>query len=400
MKILQINTVCGIKSTGRICTDLADVITQNGDTVKIAYGREAVPEQHTKYAHRITTNFGVKLDALRSRLFDNAGFNSKASTRRLIQWIKDYNPDIIHLHNLHGYYINIKILFEYLRSAGKPVVWTLHDCWAFTGHCCYFDFANCNKWESEQCQSCQRKNAYPASIGLCRSQSNFTKKKKLFTLPESITLVTPSQWLADRVNRSFLSKYPKKVIHNGIDLEIFSPRESNFKEMYDLTGKKTILAVAAIWDKRKGFHDVLKLADLLDDDYRIVMVGVSQEQKQLLPKNVVGICRTDSAIELAEIYTAADVFINTTYEDNFPTVNLEAQACGTPVITYRTGGSIESVLPENIVETGDVAALRTAIEHLMKQPVDTVRTNALENSKKYNKAIKYGEYMNLYRSLI
>lgn len=354
MKVLMINSVCGIGSTGRICTDIADELTENGHECKIAFGRKAAPERYQKYAYRITSDGGVKINALKARLFDNEGFNAAGATKKLISFIEEYNPDVIHLHNLHGYYLNVKILFDYLKKADKKVVWTLHDCWAFTGHCAYFDYPECGKWR-ENCGNCGRLNDYPKAI-IDRSERNLAKKKEIFSGVKNLTVVTPSKWLAELAKQSFLGEYLIEVINNGIDTAVFRPTESTFKEKNGLSGKKIILGVANIWDARKGLGDFISLSKKISDDYRIVLVGLDEKQLGMLPENILGITRTSSAKELAEIYTAADVLFNPTYEDNYPTVNLEAQACKTPVVTYDTGGSSESVPKENVIAAGDVDA--------------------------------------------
>ena len=351
MKILQINSVCGIRSTGRICTDLAEVLEQNGHECKIAYGRELVPERYQKFAVRIGGGFDVKLHALQTRIFDNTGFGSRKASEKFIEWVKKYDPDVIHLNNIHGYYINIEVLFNYLAEFNKPVVWTLHDCWAFTGHCAHYSYVKCDKWKTG-CFNCSQKTRYPSSLLLDASKKNWLKKKALFTSVNNMTLVTPSKWLANEVKKSFLSKYPVEVIPNGIDVNVFKPTLSDFKERNGLVGKKIILGVASSWDERKGLNDFVELSKKIGDDYKIVLVGLSEQQKNKLPANILKITRTNNVQELAEIYTASDIFFNPTYEDTYPTVNLEAQACGTPVVTYRTGGSVESVPEKNIIEQG------------------------------------------------
>lgn len=382
MKILQINSVCGIRSTGRICTDLADVLEQNGHECKIAYGREIVPEKYQKYAIRIGSDFDVKRHAIQSRFFDNTGFGSKHATVKFIEWVKEYDPDVIHLHNIHGYYINIEILFNYLANANKPVIWTLHDCWTFTGHCAYYSYVKCDKWKTG-CFNCPQKRSYPLSILFDQSKQNWLKKKALFTSIKNMILVTPSKWLANEVKQSFLRKYPVNVIPNGIDLNVFKPTSSDFREKNGLVGKKIILGVASIWDKRKGLNDFFELSKILDDNYKIVLVGLSKNQMNDLPKNILAISRTNNVKELAEIYSSADVLFNPTYEDNYPTVNLEAQACGTPVITYRTGGSVESVPEENIVKQGEFQIVNTLFNSL--------KTNKVVDKKEIAKA-----YLNIY----
>lgn len=363
MKVLQINSVCGIRSTGRICTDIAQVLEEQGHSCQVAYGRETVPEALQKYAHCINTHRGVQLDGIKSRIFDNAGFNSKKQTKAFIQWMKEYDPDIIHLHNIHGYYIHVGLLFEALKEMGKPVIWTLHDCWSFTGHCSHFDYAGCEKWKSG-CGKCDRVHVYPASLGYDNARNNYARKKAAFTGVKDLTIVTPSKWLADLVKQSFLGAYPVRVIPNGIDLSVFKPTPGSFRQEYGLEDKKIVLGVASVWGKAKGYADMLKLPELLGKDYQVVLVGLTPEQKDALPANVLGITRTNNVQQLAEIYTAADVFVNPTYQDTYPTVNLEAQACGTPVITYQTGGSVESVPQSQVVEQGAVVALCEAVKDL------------------------------------
>ena len=386
MKVLMINSVCGVGSTGRICTDIADMLISEGHECKIAYGRKIVPEKYKDIAYRIGSDFGVKVNGVKARLFDNEGFNARSATKKLIKWIKHYNPDVIHLHNLHGYYLNVKLLFDYLKTCGKKVVWTLHDCWSFTGHCAYFDCPHCDKWQTE-CGKCIRAKDYPKAI-FSHAKRNFKRKKQIFCGVPNLTIVTPSKWLAELVKQSFLKEYPVQVINNGIDLTVFKPTASDFREKYGLQNKKLILGVANVWEKRKGFDDFLELAKLISDDYRIVLVGVTDEQLKKLPPKVIGIKRTNSATELAQIYTAADVLFNPTYEDNYPTVNLEAQACGTPVITYPTGGSVESVPDENIVNTvNDFYKLLCADTELFVKQIE------------FSKEEKYSEYLSLYNIL-
>lgn len=336
MKILQINIFATL-STGRIAVDLYKTLVENGNEGCIAFARGSIEKDVPNI--KIGSELDVKLHGIATRITDKTGFYSTKPTKKLIEQIKQYNPDIIHLHNIHGYYINIELLFDFLKDYNKPVIWTLHDCWAFTGHCAYFDLANCNKWKSH-CEKCPQKKEYPKSLFLDNSYWNFNKKRELFCGVKNMTLVTPSKWLSELVKFSFLKEYPIEVINNGIDLSVFKPTESNIRKHYNLEDKFIILGVAGVWDKRKGLSDFIELSKNLDDRFRIVVVGVTEKQRQRLPKNMVGILRTHNVKELAQLYSAADVFVNPTYEDNFPTTNLEALACGTPVITYNTGGRV------------------------------------------------------------
>lgn len=397
MKVLMINSVCGIKSTGRICTDIAEELEKNGHECKIAYGRESVPAQYQRYAVRIGSDIGVKIHAGLSRIFDDTGFHSKRATKKFVQWIEEYNPDVIHLHNLHGYYIHLGILFNYLKKCGKRIIWTLHDCWAFTGHCAHFDFIGCKKWE-EGCLACQQKKSYPSSLFFDKSKRNYVLKKELFTNVPNLKIVTPSKWLAGLVKKSFLREYPIEVIYNGIALNVFKPTTSDFREKYGLADKKVLLGVANAWGERKGFDDFLKLSEILSDDYRIVIVGLTEAQKALLPSKVIGILRTNSAQELAEIYTAADLFVNLTYEEVLGLVNIESLACGTPVVTYRTGGSPECIDETcgAVVEKNNLFELDEVIKTLLQtKPFN--QTACLLHAGKFGWADKLAKYLQLYK---
>lgn len=362
MKILMINSVCGIKSTGRICTDLAQELEKQGNTVKIAYGRETVPEEYKKYAVRIGNNSDVMIHGGKARLFDASGFGSKLVTKKFVRWIQEYNPDVIHLHNLHGYYINIGVLFEYLKEANKKVIWTLHDCWAFTGHSALCDGIQCERWK-KGCFDCPQKGEYPRTLR-DNSEANWKRKKKILTGVSNMTIVTPSNWLANCVKESFLNCYKIQVIHNGIDTLKFHSQKSDFKEKYRLNNKFIILGVASTWNNLKGYRDFIKLSQILDETYQIILVGVSDKQRRKLPKRIIGIRRTNSIEELVDIYNAADVFLNLSYCDTYPTVILEALCCGVPVITYNTGGSPECIVSENgiIVQRGQIEEVAKKIE--------------------------------------
>lgn len=397
MKALLINEVCGIGSHGRICTDLAQLLTSQGHQCKIAYGRDGyVPEPYRKYAMRIGTDFDVRLHGLRTRILDSTGFGSRRATERFIESVKKFDPDIIHLHNLHGYYVNIEVLFSYLVSTGKPVIWTLHDCWAFTGHCAHFDYVNCEKWKTH-CAACPNKGEYPKSLLLDRSYRNFEDKKRLFTSVKNMTIVTPSNWLAGMVRQSFLNKYPVVVIHNGIDLSVFKPTPSDFRLRHGLEGKRIVLAVASTWDKRKGYDDLIKLSSLLDEIHQLVIVGLSEKQKKALPGNVIGILRTNNVTELAALYSTADVLVNPTYEDNFPTVNLEALACGTPVITYDTGGSPECIdeMTGIVLKEKSLHSFLPAIAMAQK----LLRTDCVGWVRAFDKAERFQEYHEIYKAM-
>ena len=365
MRILFVNAVCGTGSTGKICAELAEKYDVEGHEVKIAYGRDGfVPEKYQKYALRIGTDRDVKLHAIKTRITDKHGLYSKKATKEFLKWAEEYSPDLLWLHNIHGYYINYEMLFDWIKSRpNMEVKWTLHDCWTFTGHCPHFMVAKCDKWKT-QCERCPQTKRYPATYVFDNSKDNYLRKRSAFTGVKNMTIITPSKWLADLVKQSYLKEYDVEVKYNTIDTSVFKPTESDFRKKNDLENKKIVLGVASTWDKYKGLYDFYKIRELLDDNYAIILVGLNDNQLSELPNGIIGIKRTNSREELAAIYTAADVFINPTYEDTYPTVNLEAQACGTPVITYRTGGSPESVPSENVVEVGDIYQLANKIIQL------------------------------------
>ena len=308
MKILQINTVVNSGSTGRIAEDISKLLISKGHESYIAFGRGN--SRSTATLIRIGNYSNIRLHGVKTRLLDRHGFGSKWATNKFIQKIADIKPDIIHLHNVHGYYLNVEILFNYLKSFNIPVVWTLHDCWAFTGHCSHFDYVNCFRWETG-CFSCPNKKAYPASWFLDNSKLNYKQKNVLFNSVPLISVITPSQWLADYVSKSFLGRYPVSLIRNGIDLGIFYPRNTSIiKKRLGIENKFMVLGVANVWNQRKGLDDFLQLRKIIDDDSVIVLVGLSRKQMKNLPKGVIGISQTENIDELAEFYSAADVFIN------------------------------------------------------------------------------------------
>lgn len=401
----MINVSCGTGSTGRICTDLAVSLEKLGHEIKIAYGRDQVQPQFEKYAIRIGSDIEVKAHALFSRVWDASGRGSIIGTRKFIDWIRRFDPDIIHLHNIHGYYINVPLLFDYLRECDKPIIWTLHDCWSFTGHTAFCDSANCEKWKTG-CGKCPLLREYPSAY-IDHSSYNWRWKKKAFMGIQRLSIVTPSHWLKKLVAESFLAEYPVSVIHNGIDTSVFKPLENDFKQYYGIEGKKVILGVSNVWNRMKGFDDFIKLSQMIDEDSIIVLVGLSKDQIEKLPRNIIGIERTNSPKELSYIYGSADVYVNLTYCDNYPTTNLEARACKTPVITYRTGGSPESAGKDAIiVERGDLKEVVKAIHELtntksraLEEEVQDASATTVEYLKKYTTEGGYFTYKSKYRAI-
>jgi putative colanic acid biosynthesis glycosyltransferase len=398
MKVLQINSVCGVGSTGRIATDIHQILQEQGHESWIAYGRGEA--KNCENTIKIGNKFDNYMHVAKTRILDQHGFGSRKVTEEFIKKVKKLDPDVIHLHNIHGYYINIEVLFSYLKEAKKKVIWTLHDCWAFTGHCAYFDFTGCECWKMNGNNECIQPRSYPASWLVNNSAKNYKRKKEAFTNLEDLTLITPSRWLSGLVEQSFLRDYPISVINNGIDLNTFKPIKSNFKLRYNIQGKSIILGVASVWDRRKGLNYFLELSKSLSSDEVIVIVGLTEEQLKKLPQNIIGIKKTSSILELAEIYSAADVFFNPTLEDNFPTTNLEALACGTPVLTFNTGGSPESVdsLTGRVIEVGAIQEVEKYLKDIKKIPQEELKMMCRDRSIiNYSKTERFNEYIRLYK---
>lgn len=400
-KLLQINTVINSGSTGRIAEEIGQLAMANGWKSYIAYGRNDNESQSKKI--KIGNKFDLYWHLLITRLFDSHGFGSKSATKKMIKEIIKINPDIIHLHNLHGYYLNIEILFNYLIKANIPVVWTLHDCWSITGHCVYFDFVGCEKWKY-QCNQCPQKATYPKSYLMDRSKKNYNLKKELFSSLSNLTLVPVSQWLAEIVKQSLLKDYPIKTIHNGINTEFFKPSSiKTLRIKYNLEDKYIVLGVASGWSLRKGMKDFIELNKRLNSEFQIILVGLTKKQINTLPKNIIGIEKTETITELVEFYSESDVFLNLTYEDNFPTTNIEAMACGTPVITYKTGGSPESITKETgiVVEKGDIDAVIKAITTIKGNGKSYYSNFCRQRAEQfYNKDNKFKEYLKLYNEIL
>lgn len=397
MRVLLINAVCGVTSTGRICSDLARCLEENGHEVKIAYGREdkGYSEACEKYGVRIGTNMDVKLHGMQTRLLDQHGFGSRRATEQFLKWVDSYAPDVIHLHNLHGYYIHIELLFRYIKEKRIPVVWTLHDCWAMTGHCTYFSACGCEKWKT-QCGHCPQKYEYPQSNALDASEKNYKRKKNAFKGVKNLYITTPSAWLKSLVEQSFLQEYAVQVVHNGIDTAIFKPTESDLRERYGLVGQRIALGVSNGWDSRKGLEYLKRMAGDLPQGWKVVAVGLSEEQMKELPDRMVGIRRTSSAQELAAWYTTADVFVNPTLEDNYPTTTLEAQACGTPAVTFASGGA-----PETLISGKGYVVERLNYDELLQKTIMAADLKqGLDRAEIKDKRELGREYEVIYRELL
>ena len=394
MKVLQINTF-GNLSTGKIAVDIYRTLRANGHEGAVAFARNEVPGDVPSF--KIGNSLSVYTDGVLTRLTDKAGHYSKGATEKLIKQIKEYDPDIIHLHNLHGYYINVSMLFDFLKDAGKPVVWTLHDCWAYTGHCCYYSMAGCDKWKLTGCSKCPQKKAYPASIFKDNSSKNFSEKNQMFHSVKNLHLVCVSKWLDNELKDSFLNDLPSRVIYNGIDTSVFKPSSGNFRIKYNMGDKRIVLGVASTWDTRKGLADFIELSKILDERYKIVLVGLNDKQKASLPDNMIGIGRTDGPKELAEIYSASNVLFNASVEETFGLPNVESLACGTPVVAYNCTGIPETMTEDDgfIVEPHDLQSVAQKIGEIC----DTGKRIEV-SSFRFPKDKTYEAYMKLYEELV
>lgn len=414
MKIVYINTVCGTGSTGKITTALYHLSKSAGHEPYIAYGRGTAVPELSSYKIGNLLDFGTHV--LSNFFRGNSGFASRKVTKKFILWLEEIQPDLLHLHNIHGFYLNIPLLFDYIKHKNIPVVWTLHDCWPLTGQCAFFEYSGCEKWKKE-CFSCPvYRSDYPYSLFKDNSRKNYSMKKDAFTNVPKMTIVTPSHWLASLVKESFLKEYPVMTVPNGIDLNVFTPevnvsylpsshenRSSDgfLSQNTPGTNQRILLGVANVWDKRKGLKYFTKLADTLDSNYHIVLIGVSKKQQKELnkqyPGRITAITRTANQKELAQWYRKAYAFMNPTLEDNFPTTNLEALACGTPVITFRTGGSPESLTPSCgiVVEKGNVEKLKEAILSL-ENNTEITSFHCRTQSLIYNKDTVFEPYLKLY----
>lgn len=403
MNVIQINTTLNTGSTGRITEEIGQALMAAGHTSYIAHGRPGGASQ--SHTIKIGSSLDQKMHGLQTRIFDTHAFGSASATRKLLQEIERINPDIIHLHNLHGYFLHVGILFNYLKEKKKSVVWTLHDCWAFTGHCCYFDFVKCDKWKSH-CYSCPLKNKYPESYFLDNSFKNFDTKKSCFTGVQNLTLVTPSRWLSRLLKDSFLNEYPVAVIHNGVDLALFKPDEDGqlaLREKLKVGNSPVILGSASVWDRRKGLKDFIALSEKISADDKIVLLGLNKHQQKDLPGNIIAIERTESVAEMRHLYNLATVFINPTWVDNFPTTNIESLACGTPVITYNTGGSVEAIDSHTgwIVEKGNINGLVNAVEEAKQEGKHHFKNICRERALQlFDNKKRFAEYVSLYESVV
>lgn len=396
MKIIQINTTCTRGSTGKICFDISNFLTQNGvENYIICSGDKSdLPNVFT-----ISTKFYYKIQALFSKTFGNYGFNSYIATVRIIRILKSIKPDIVHLHNIHSHDCNLQMLLRFLAENRIKVCWTFHDCWAFTGYCTHFLKAKCDKWE-KQCLSCPQFREY--SWLFDKSDKLYRKKKRAIENLD-LTIITPSIWLKRIVLRSFAKKKDTRVINNGVDLQVFHPYDLSAFDRFEIPKDRfIILGVAYDWGERKGLDVFIELSNRLNPSkYQIVLVGVNDVLKSKLPETIMSIDKTDNQDELAQLYSMADVFFNPTREDTFPTVNMESLACGTPVMTFDTGGSPEIIDEEcGCIVADDIDIIESRILGLQKKNSDVIEKCVNRAVNLYNRKVMIEKYMNLYKEIL
>lgn len=402
MKIFQIASELNVGSVGRVAEGISDQVIARGWDSYIAYGREGRVSKATSY--KIGGRFNVPFHVIATRLTDRHGLFSQQATKKLIERIKSVDPDLIQLHHLHGYYINIKILFEYLQNSGKPVVWVFHDCWSFTGHCAHYEMIDCNKWKTG-CYNCPQHLEYPKSF-IDASKANYEIKKELFCSIKKMIIVPVSKWLGKEVKQSFLKECDVEVIENGIDLSSFYPRNVDRLALLreEDIGKKIVLGVASPWTERKGLAHFIKLSELLDPNkFKIVLIGLNDQQLQQLPQSIMGLKRTVDLEELANYYSIADVFVNPTLEEALGLTNIEALACGTPVVTYKSGGSPETISDETgvVVEKADLNGLLTAINTVCDKEKPFYTNFCVARAQEYfDKDKNFARYIRLYERLL
>lgn len=405
-RLVQINPVVRVNtSTGRIMQEIGELAMQNGweSYLAYSYGRDGIKPCKSKLLP-VGNRCSVAWHGVQTRLFDRHGLASGSATRTLVKRIEVLQPDVIHIHNIHGYFLNYKVLFDFLANCDIPVVWTIHDCWLYTGHCYYYSYVGCDRWKSG-CHDCPQRREFPASWLFDRSRQNYRDKRAAFTSisPDRLTLVPVSEWIKGEMQQSFFSGYHFQVIHNGIDTNVFRGYDtSEIRMRYGLGDRHVLLGVASIWSREKGLDDFIKLSTLLREDEVIVLVGIKPEDKKRLPFNVVAVSRTENVHQLAELYSAAEAFVNPTWQDNYPTVNLEALACGTPVVTYRTGGSVEAVTDDTgfIVEQGDVEGLLDAFRIIVQRGKAYYEKRCREYAlAHFRKEECYKDYLRLYDKL-
>lgn len=399
-RLLLINVALNWGSTGKIVEGIGKLAQSYGWEVFVAHGARYQNPSSLK-SIKVTSKAGEWLHFIESSLFDGQGLGSRCATKRFLKKLDEIKPDLVHIHNIHGCYINYPLLFTYLKERNIPVVWTLHDCWAMTGHCTHFMRTDCQKWQT-MCHHCPQKRTFPATYLLDRSRRNYTLKKSLFSSMPVMHITTVSSWLKGVAEFSYLKKFPITIVPNGIKIEVFTPEASNIKEQYGLQGKKILLAVAIGLDERKGLYDYIQLAEKLPTNFQLMLVGLTEEEQKSLPKSIIGVKRTNGAKELVAYYSAADALLSLSYEETFGLTIVEAMACGTPAIVYDNTAQPELITSETgkVVPTGDINAVLSAIEEVCSKPKEAYSSACRNHSLEYDDKVIYQKYLEIYSTIL
>lgn len=398
-KLLIVNVSLNFGSTGRIVEGIGKMAIADGWEVYVAHGARYKNASSLK-GIQLGTKAGEVLHYLKSALLDAQGLGSRRATRRFLKRVEELQPDLVHIHNIHGCFLNYPLLFQYLKERRIPVVWTLHDCWAMTGHCAHFERTHCGKWK-DQCGKCPQKRDFPASWLLDRSKNNFALKKQLFTAVGTMRITTVSSWLRGVAEQSYLKGFPVDEVPNGVDTDVFVCTGGRIRSRFGIGDKKLVLAVASGFGRRKGIDDYVSLSERLPADYQLLLVGVSGRDKRILPDKVMTVSRTDGAAELAAFYSAADVLLSLSYEETFGLTIVEAMACGTPAIVYDNTAQPELVTPETglVVPAGDMDALVKAIAQVCSRPKELYEAACRSRGLEYDEKQSYQKYLRLYSAI-
>lgn len=397
MKILQINAVYGILSTGITTKQLSDYLTSNSIENEVVYG---LHEQKGSGAFFIGGKLRRRVDQILSRFFKLNGYFSFLSTIKALRYINSCKPDIIHLRNLHEYYINIPLLLNYIHRKKIAVVITLHDCFFFTGYCPYYTINNCNKWKT----GCSKCGYYNLNV-----ERMFSDKYKYLSKIERLAVVGVSDWVTNEARQSKILGNAKVItrIYNWIDLNLFKPCEgtivNDLKRMYKIENRFVILCVSAVWSKRKRLDDVLSVAEKLGDDYRIILIGDINETVNL-PANIISIPIQYEIKELVKFYSVADVFMHLSLEETFGKVTAESLACGTPAIVYNSTASPELVSEGCgivINEVGDIDSIIQAIKEIKGKGKFFYSNNCRQYAvRNFNMKNNAKSYLEIYKTLV
>lgn len=398
--LLLINVALNTGSTGKIVEGIGSLALAEGWNVVVAHGARYKNKSNLRNI-QVSSKIGEYLHYFESSIFDAQGLGSRVENKKFLKELDRIKPDIVHIHNIHGCFLNYPLLFRYLKVRNIPVVWTLHDCWAMTGHCVHFERTKCDKWKS-LCEKCPQIRDFPRSYLFDMSKRNFMLKRELLSQLDNLHITTVSRWLADVAKESYLKSSPIHVIPNGIQTSQFQSTSSDIKEQLKIKGKRMLLAVASGFGERKGLYDYCRLSEMLPDKYKLVLVGVSAEDRKHLPSNIIALSKTNSQLDLVKLYSAADVLLSLSYEETFGLTILEAMSCGTPAVVYANTAQPELISSNTgaVIPNGDIDAVVTAVENICSQGKDLYSYNCKSFAENYEQSKIYRDYINLYTSIL